>query len=474
VSASGAGRSALRPTHLLAVAGFAVAAWACAQDWEAAQYVIFALLVAVLALRRLAWGYAALLILFLFEILSAGHGLASPARTSGVVLGILSYPALRWRLRQDGWARGRPSWWTLFLAAFLLYGLASVVVAVDLRVWANTLSRHLLFAGLAFVGYACIQTKRDLWTVCTVVFLGVCGIAVLGLMQYATHITIPGVHTWNYYGAIRTTSTTVRPHSFAFMLVSGLVYGAALVYASGKWWVRPAAAAGCALILAALATTMVRSSLVFGVGPLALAYAPRLRPKGWRRGLALAGAVALLAVASFALPSPIRSRFLAAVSSVDESVFARSNTVRTGFEIALHNPLGVGLGNAEHQYDLYRSADDPGYMLSSHNAYLELAGTVGWGGLALFLLMLWATHTRAKSAERRIAEGGDARTARLLMGLRFVIYAFLGQAFFWHQILGDKLTWGTLGVIHAGAALALLSTAPPRRDETSAALARSA
>ncbi len=456
VSALPAKRTEVANTAAVAagIAALFALSWAASGAEEHAEYVICSLAAVALCLARLSWGFAGLLLLYMFELASVGYGLTSPARTTGVVVGLMALPAIGWRLRQDGWTRARPSWWTLFLVAFLVCGFATVVLAPDRRAWAEAFARLALLAALSITGYACIQSWRDLRIVCWVVFFGMVAAALIAIAQYVFRITVPGVHVWRYYGAIRTTGLTTRPHSFAFMLVSAAGYGLALLISASSRRAQVTAAGGTLAIVAALFSTMVRSSIAFGLGLLLACHAFRFRPRT-RRGQAviLAAAVTAGALLLVVMPAPVRTRLLATRKPGEQSVSARSRTTTTGLAIALHNPLGVGLGNAESYYDIYRAPDDPGRRLASHCTYLEIAGTTGWAGLTFFLAIILATHLRMKAAETALVTSGRVREARLLMGLRFILYAFLGQACFWHQILTDKLIWATLGVMHAGAAL---------------------
>ncbi len=424
------------------------------QSPENLLYVACGLVAASLALVRLSWAYAALLLLFIMDVASSGYGMASPPRVTGLVVGVCALWALGWRMNRDGWARGRPSWWLLFMSAFLACGVLSFVVSIDRGLWFSTLVRLLLFASLAVTGYACVQTWRDLRTVLWVVLAGLCGAAVLGIVQYATQGNPFDVHVHHYYGAIRATSTATAPHYFAFMEIVAVGYGLALLASVRTRAGRVAAAVGTALACAGLLTTMARSGLIAGVGVMLISYALAFRPRS-RRGTLVSVLAALMAMAAIVavMPAPIRARFFAARSKSESSVSARSRTASTGLAIALDNPLGVGLGNADQYYTLYREPDEPSGAGASHCGYLELAETTGWIGLALFLMIILATHLRVRAAEIMLYRSGLVSEARLLMGLRFILYALLGLMIFWHQIMFDKFIWASIGMMHAGAAL---------------------
>lgn len=455
-------------------AGAAVAAAGCIAAllvavltgrWDLCIHLILGLLILAFSLLRLLWGLSALLVLFIFEVLSQGYGLSSPARTSGVAVGLLAAPAVIRQFRADGWDRARPSLPSLFLATFLALAVGSAVMAVDLRAWGDGVLKLLLLAALWAVVYASIRSWRDLRTVLWAVFGATCGTALVGILQYAWRFTVPGVDTWYFLDAMRTTGMTTRPHSFAFMLVTAAGYGIALATSSANRLARLAAAVGTVLIAGALATTMTRSSLVFGLGALlvALPYGLRLGTRWRTRFLVACSLFALVAVAG-ALTAPARARFVHLPAQGGLPAQSRLRTNRTGIAIALHHPLGVGVGNAEHQYDLFRAGDDFGTKGSSHNMYLELAGTVGWPGLACFLLFLWTLHAGAARAETRLRQAGDRRHSLLLAGVRVILYAFAAQGLFWHQILTSKLIWATMGMIGAGTAIALDSKGPDASD----------
>ncbi len=428
-------------------------------------YVTCGLVAASLALIRLSWAYAALLLLFIMDVVSSGHGMASPPRVTGLVVGVFALWALGWRMNRDGWARGRPSWWMLFMFAFLACGAFSLVVSINRGLWFSTLIRLLLFASLAITGYACVQTWRDLRTVLWVVFAGLCGAAIFGIIQYVTRSNPFGVHVHHYYGAIRATSTATAPHYFAFMEIVAVGYGLALLASVRGRAARVAAALGTALAFAGLLTTMTRSGIIVGVGVLLISYALAFRPRSKRGTLVFALAVLMaMAMLVAVMPAPIRTRFFAARSKTEGSVSARSRTTTTGLAIALDNPLGVGLGNADQYYALYREVDDPNKVGASHCGYLELAETTGWIGLALFLMIILATHLRVRAAEIVLYRNGLVSEARLLMGLRFILYALLGLMVFWHQIVFDKFIWATIGMMHAGAATTAARSGGLARD----------
>ncbi len=171
-------------------------------------------------------------------------------------------------------------------------------------------------------------------------------------------------------------------------------------------------------------------------------------------GIFLAGLFALVYFASFGSPGDAGGILENYVSSQATYFKWRMVFYRDALRMALDNPLlGVGIGNFESTYPLYRSIPetlDPKHNVldHAHNDYLELWAEVGLGGLIAFLWLLWAFFRKMHNAQgaSSLGLGFTASIAGLSINSLFAfgLYNPVPLAVFWPSMaLALRLGSGT-------------------------------
>jgi O-antigen ligase len=195
------------------------------------------------------------------------------------------------------------------------------------------------------------------------------------------------------------------------------------------------------------------------------AFAIRMRPDVWKRGLLVAGAIAIFSVALVSVPGVSRRLSLrervASGSEVSTRLFYWTVAARM---FAEHPALGVGYHrfsstfwdealrmtreeeNAPiREYLLHAKAGFPG---EAHNEYIEIAAEMGIVGLAILTGMLAWFATRAVGAYLSNAYGIETRFRLLCIGCALAasaIDALFG--FPWQLPASGALFWTLLAVL---------------------------
>ncbi len=197
-------------------------------------------------------------------------------------------------------------------------------------------------------------------------------------------------------------------------LVAGLAAGGA-----PRW--RPLWGLLLAAEVVYLATLQSRTAYAALAGSaLLLAAAAAVRPgvSARRRALVLAGALALgaLFAAAVALHPGARARLASAArhaaNPAEYLASDRGAYLRNTLHMVRHRPYGVGLGDWQtwyplfRRYDRYRSFSETVQVRRAHGDLVQLLGETGWSGLALWLGFLAAATA---AALRRWLRHGDLR-----------------------------------------------------------------
>lgn len=140
---------------------------------------------------------------------------------------------------------------------------------------------------------------------------------------------------------------------------------------------------------------------------LVLGISRRPRRSWLLRAAAAVGAAAVLAAAVFALVRPARERMLSLVEIVSRPgsylESDRGTYLANTVNMARHHPFGVGLGDWQTQYPVFRkynrtvAFDDRFQTRRAHSDHVQFLGEAGWPGLALwaaFLVLLVAEVSR--------------------------------------------------------------------------------
>ena len=257
---------------------------------------------------------------------------------------------------------------SLWLLASLL--LKASLMQIGLREWL----RCLLLPLYAFF-FANLREKSA-WFM-RAFFIGLCGVAGLGLLSYTGSIIIPG-------GLVeksgRLQSTLQYANTTALLMLIGILYSLHYLLES-KRWKYAVYAAGFAVCLY---LTGSRTTLVLFFGVAAVFILSRLGPK--MRLILLA---ALLAAGGVLF---LLGGRIVRLSLTEATLIERVITWQDSFRLALKYPLlGLGIGNWQTEQFLHQSA--PYGVRYIHNYYAQLLVDGGFLAALLFasaiLLALW-------------------------------------------------------------------------------------
>jgi hypothetical protein len=212
-----------------------------------------------------------------------------------------------------------------------------------------------------------------------------CGSAVLGVVSLLTGTDPEG----------RLLLGDVNPNFLGAGLVPGLVGAVGLArHRRNPLWLLPAVA--CAVPL--VATESRGAALAAAVGVAAVLVTDR-SPGGQALIVGTAGAVVLgFPALARAVPALVLSDRSSASMQANSDI--RAAVARLALGLIRDHPLrGIGFGHFP-----YYSASSPqvGFLLSTHDDYLELATELGLPALALLLLLLWLALRPARTGERAV------------------------------------------------------------------------
>lgn len=231
--------------------------------------------------------------------------------------------------------------------------------------------------------------------------------------------------------------------------VLGIVFLAYLRHVYKKQWMQTAALAGIVLLLAGLAATVSRTSvllLLIALVLLTIERTPLLRERIVEFGIALAAAALLLIPPEY---WRIVSGILTSIFHGHDSVGFRYMQWDAGLAMWADHPLrGVGIGQFENYSVYYGTNFIPFYGLrwSAHNTYVTLLAETGIVGLVLFLAVVLG-------ALRGLWKGWIGETNAAPVSLRYT-WATVLIVMLIGGITGDdhihKLTWMIAGIGAAG------------------------
>lgn len=166
-------------------------------------------------------------------------------------------------------------------------------------------------------------------------------------------------------------------------------------------------------------------------------------------------AVAALALTVVPLPKGYADR-LSTIQNYEEieetSALGRLHFWKVAIDMAMHNPLGVGLRNFEVAYDNYDwSGGEYGHNRSVHNSHLQVLAETGFGGAAAYVVLcLWSLFIalRLRLRARRVRPA--TQTSRFFFttsnGLIVSMVAYLVGGTFVSMPFND-LTWLTFALV---------------------------
>jgi len=320
------------------------------------------------------WLAALVMLTGVLAVLKRGNSAAKEAGTPG------SSSLLPWR------GAGLPFaimvvWALVSLAAALLHQRGLAYLGLMLRGWGLLVVQFTFFAQARRMAQSSGSTA---WILVLGLVAGAAVVVAMGANEYAAHARA-GQPDWRVFG----TSTPDYLAGYLVMLLPLTLAVLLAVRASGV--VSLLLGLVAALELGVMLTTGSRFALVSLVAGLAtmggaLGFALRrgllLEPETRRR---LRGMAAVLALAGLVAAKPVLGRLLTTHAS-DNSAAFRVWTWRGAWHMALAHPFaGTGIGAWAQTYPRYALT---GFTRLAHSGYLQMADECGLVGLAALLAML--------------------------------------------------------------------------------------
>lgn len=420
--------------------------WLSAQDtWQIPLMVAAA--GAILALISPVAALCFLVLTFPAEILTAGVG-HTYARVAGIGVGAILLPQVVAQWVEANRGRPRLPLPALLLWSFLLFALLSGVFAQDRGAWMQgmwmLLSRAALFGVVSY--YAVGRRSAIALLAAVTVAVGIA--AALGVAEWCWGYRVVEARTFSAeatIGAVRASGIFESPISLSFALIVG-IGSASFFLVWGRGWPRFAGLAAALIMLVALALSMTRSAVAAVLALFAILFiTPAVLPR-WAR-IAI---IALLVMVALASPGSVKRRFASAqFLSSESSIHNRPLMLIAGMNMALANPLGVGLRNFERHYDDYKALRDTESGRAGHNMYVELSATAGLAGGICFIAWIAASLAALNRTRRSGLARGDLGQCLLAASLLAVLCAMLVQGIFHTNPYQDKFFWLFMGLAQA-------------------------
>jgi O-antigen ligase len=193
---------------------------------------------------------------------------------------------------------------------------------------------------------------------------------------------------------------------------------------------------------AALVATVSRSGLVGLIGATSLLLGL------WRerrRYVLLVTASAAALILALGLFAPLGGRLVLGPDSPLDELTNRWGVWTVALQIALHHPLGVGVGNFTYYYVFYTG----GTISHAHNLFLNVAAERGFLGLAAFMAVLAVLFGLLSDSLRRV--NGEVDRA-LVVGLLaafggFLLHSLFDATYYDYKVL--LLFWLLAGLVAA-------------------------
>ncbi len=299
------------------------------------------------------------------------------------------------------------------LATMALIGVMflSLFVAINYASSLKEIVKWVEFFVLVLIGSQYIRTRKQLWTLVTLICLAAISQAFYGYAQYFLNL---GPIAFVRDASLRVYGTFGQPNPFAGYINMTLSVALALTLLGRGWLLRTCAGVTALLLLVVELLTQSRG------GEIALAAAvvfiifvgmPRLHSVF---GLAVIGLLVIvgLFLADF-LPASILlpvARILGTnqisftnPSAQDYSTAERLAHWIAGIHMFLDHPiLGVGIGNYPDAYPHYYITIFVNSLGHAHNYYINIAAETGIIGLTVFLCFLTAMFFAAGSALKTV------------------------------------------------------------------------
>jgi O-antigen ligase len=240
-------------------------------------------------------------------------------------------------------------------------------------------------------------------------------------------------------GVARTSGTFDDPNIFGTALVTALAVAAALWLEDPRWR-RAWLLAAVPVMLAALAFTFSRGAFLGLVVAAAVLLAGSRVSVATKTGIVVVAVlVAVLAGSALLSDKFVQDKILGIAD--DPSTMSRVYMWQSSFDMARAYPLGIGLGEFDRVYPVFRLPGAHPGLVRSHNAYLTLLVELGLLGLAVYAWFAW----RWGSLMRPLLSGRPGPVRALALGAVASAVAIAAQSFT-YSLEFSKPLWVTFAL----------------------------
>jgi O-antigen ligase len=390
--------------------------------------------------------YAALT--YYFEM-HAGHPIVVLV-AAAVALNIVRGEELELRSAGFNWA----------VVLLLTLSLQSLLFAYDVPFALRALGQALKTLVLIYLVVQLIRTPRDLEKYVLVIFVGCIASIGFGFLNYVFG-WVKGYSLLAGGTVVRFEGTHSDPNAFAVYLISAVPIGVYAVLRFRRWFYRILAVLGLVAILFGVFSTYSRGAVV----PMAFVVLAILA-RAARNRVNLLFILAMLAVAVILTPTLYWHRLTSlgdvlSGESTDTSLRNRMAAMRAGWHLFLDHPFtGVGIGNFA-----ARSGSEFFLRTSTHNAFLEVAVSIGIFGLMAYVTMYASALGHGISALRAKWKRQHEWMRHLIFYLLVSFVSTLFGALFL-TIPFSYITWLPAAGLLAAGRIALKHAGPSGNGET--------
>ncbi len=304
-----------------------------------------------------------------------------------------------------------PRYLAIAMALLLLAMLISMPTAFNLSSSIKELSKWLEALVVLLLGAQYIRTRRQLWTLVTIIILAAISQAFLGYAQAFLNL---GPAAFIRDAGLRVYGTFGQPNPYAGYINMGLCITIVLALLARGWAIQCLTACATGLLALALYLSQSRGgeiAITAALFLIVLVGLPQLHPLLKLGGIGALGVIAayLAGLLPDSLLTPIlrtlglTSISLTLPSKQDFSTAERLAHWIAGIRMFQDHPFtGVGIGNYPDAYPHYFITIFVNPLGHAHNYYINIAAEAGIFGLVTFLLFLTAAFVAAARSYRSI------------------------------------------------------------------------
>jgi len=301
----------------------------------------------------------------------------------------------------------------IFALLLLLFAmLVSMVGTFSMQASLKEIIKWLEFLAVVLLGTQYLRSRRQIWTLVTILFLAAISQACYGYAQYFLNL---GPQAFVRDASLRVYGTFGQPNPFAGYMNMTLTIATALMLLGKDWATR--ILAGATALLLGIAEYLSQSrggeiAITIAILFIVTLGIPRLRP------LMATGAIAILGVVAGYLGGIVPERLLMPIlrilglvqlsfTSPNPQDYATAERLAhwiAGINIFLAHPItGVGIGNYPNVYPQYYITIFVNALGHAHNYYINIAAETGVVGLTAFLLFLTAVFVAGSHSYRAVS-----------------------------------------------------------------------